>query len=317
MRRQSRPRPQTRCSARRGWSGMSTIHPLTGSTESSARTHRRQPYRWAHPGFSWVDKSGAKRPDRGDSLAAHGPGQAIGLPASLTRGTAEAPGSRAARRAVAPATRSALEAGGAAPQALHRKGIAAVWGKAEHRESEQSNRDQGSSYTHGEPGRPVKGEKVRLILLLAPPRGSGSAFERTEFFFLSANFGCDGVESLGEVVEAVGESGHGEQFAVAGAVGVDDGAELPVAVAGGAADAAVLGDGGEGDVASGGEQLFAGSTDAVSRGAHRASARVWLINSSSRSARRRCRSASAPQPRVSASAARVRASACWAPRTAR
>src|SRR6266702_1711904 len=80
----------------------------------------------AHPGFPWIDKSGAKRPDRGDSLAAHGPGQAIGLPASLTRGTAEAPGSRAARRAVAPATRSALEAGGAAPQALRRKGIASV-----------------------------------------------------------------------------------------------------------------------------------------------------------------------------------------------
>src|SRR6266581_5196521 len=80
----------------------------------------------AHPGFPWIDKSGAKRPDRGDSLAAHGPGQAIGLPASLTRGTTEAPGSRAARRAVAPATRSALEAGGAAPQALHRKGIASV-----------------------------------------------------------------------------------------------------------------------------------------------------------------------------------------------
>src|ERR1035437_4379571 len=54
-----------------------------------------------------------------------------------------------------------------------------------------------------------------------------------------------------------------------------------------------------------------GSTDAVGRGvAHRVSAWVWLINSSSRSARRRCRPASAPQPRVSASAARVRASAC-------
>jgi hypothetical protein len=67
---------------------------------------------------------------------------------------------------------------------------------------------------------------------------------------LSADFGCDGLEGLGEVVQAVGESGDGKQFAVAGAAGVDDGAELPVAVAGGAADAAVLGDGGEGDVAS-------------------------------------------------------------------
>jgi hypothetical protein len=91
---------------------------------------------------------------------------------------------------------------------------------------------------------------LRLILLLAPPRGSGSAFERADFFFLSADFGCDGLEGLGEVVQAVGESGDGKQFAVAGAAGVDDGAELPVAVAGGAADAAVLGDGGEGDVAS-------------------------------------------------------------------
>src|SRR5260370_20666276 len=44
------------------------------------------------------------------------PGQATGLPASLFRGAAEAPGSGAARRAVAPATRSALEAGGAVPQ---------------------------------------------------------------------------------------------------------------------------------------------------------------------------------------------------------
>jgi hypothetical protein len=90
-------------------------------------------------------------------------------------------------------------------------------------------------------------------MLLAPPRGSSPAFERAEFFLLSANFGCDGVEGLGEVVEAVGESGDGEQFAVAGAVGVNDGAEFPVAVAGGAADAAVLGDGGEGDAASVGE----------------------------------------------------------------
>src|SRR5213593_1827149 len=45
------------------------------------------------------------------------PGQATGLPASLPEGTAEARGSRAARRAVAPATRSVLEARGAVPQA--------------------------------------------------------------------------------------------------------------------------------------------------------------------------------------------------------
>ncbi len=108
----------------------------------------------AHPGFSWVDKSGAKRPDRGDSLAAHGPGQAIGLPASLTRGTAEAPGSRAARRAVVPATRSALEAGGAAPQALHRKGIAAVGARPSTGKASSRTVIKGSSYTHGEPGRP-------------------------------------------------------------------------------------------------------------------------------------------------------------------
>src|SRR6266700_990538 len=108
----------------------------------------------AHPGFPWVDKSGAKRPDRGDSLAAHGPGQAIGLPASLTRGTAEAPGSRAARRAVAPATRSALEAGGAAPQALHRKGIAAVGARPSTGKASSRTVIKGSSYTHEEPGRP-------------------------------------------------------------------------------------------------------------------------------------------------------------------
>ena len=49
-----------------------------------------------------------------------------------------------------------------------------------------------------------------LIFLPIPPRGSGSTFERAEFFFLSADFGCDGVEGLGEVVDAVGECGDGE-----------------------------------------------------------------------------------------------------------
>ena len=111
--------------------------------------------------------------------------------------------------------------------------------------------------------------------------GSRCCVERPQFFFLTADSRCDGLEGLGEVVEAVGECGEGEQFAVPGAVGVDDGAELPVAVAGGAADAAVLGDGAEGDVASGGEQLLAGGADPVDSGVgHDGTTFVWLISTS-------------------------------------
>ena len=80
---------------------------------------------------------------------------------------------------------------------------------------------------------------------------------------MSADFRGDGVEGLGEVVDAVGQSGEGEQFAMPGAVGVDDRAEVAAAVAGGAADAAGLGDGGEGDVGAGGDEGFAGGADPV------------------------------------------------------
>ncbi len=51
-----------------------------------------------------------------------------------------------------------------------------------------------------------------------------------DFFFLAADFRGDGVEGLGEVVDAVGQPGEGEQFAVPGAVAVDDRAEVAAAV---------------------------------------------------------------------------------------
>ena len=106
---------------------------------------------------------------------------------------------------------------------------------------------------------------IRLIAgLLSRWPGSWccfAAFERADFFFLPADFRGDGVEGLGEVVDAVGQPGEGEQFAVAGAVAVDDRAEVAAAVAGGAADAGCGGDGGEGDVRAGGDERFAGRAD--------------------------------------------------------
>ena len=93
-----------------------------------------------------------------------------------------------------------------------------------------------------------------------------AVFECTDFFFLAADFHGDGVEGLCEVVDAVGQAGEGEQFAVAGAVGVDDRAELVAAVAGGAADAGGGGDGGEGDVGAGSGEGLAGAADAVGIG---------------------------------------------------
>jgi len=66
----------------------------------------------------------------------------------------------------------------------------------------------------------------------------------------------EGVEGLGEVVDAVGQGGEGELFAVAGPVGVDDRPQVAVAIAGGPGDPADLGDGDEGDVAAVGEELF-------------------------------------------------------------
>ena len=94
-----------------------------------------------------------------------------------------------------------------------------------------------------------------------------AAFERADFFFLPADFCGDGVEGLGEVVDAVGQPGEGEQLAVPGAVAVDDRAEVAAAVAGGAADAGFGGDGGEGDVRAGAGQGFAGRADSGGVGA--------------------------------------------------
>ena len=66
------------------------------------------------------------------------------------------------------------------------------------------------------------------------------------------------------MVDPVSKAGEGEKVAVSGAVGVDQGPQLAVAVAGRSADPAGLGDGGEGYVVAGGEQVFAGGADAFS-----------------------------------------------------
>ena len=147
-------------------------------------------------------------------------------------------------------------------------------------------------------------------------RGSGSAGEAAELFFVAADLSGEGFEAVAELVDLDGEAGEGEGVALVLAVFVDDGAQFGVAVEGGAADAGACGDLGGGDGLAGGEQVLAGLLDA---GGEVAGHEAWVrvMSRSSRSASLRCRWASLSQPRAAASAARVSASARWAARMGR
>ncbi len=144
--------------------------------------------------------------------------------------------------------------------------------------------------------------------------GGGSAFEVSESFFLVADSVGEGFEAGAEVGDFGGEAGEGVAVVAVAAVVVDDGSELGVAVEGGAADAGVFGDGGERDLFAGLGEVRAGGFDGFEVGGQWASA--WAMRVSSRSRRRRWRSASSIHPRVSASSARACVSTRWAASTA-
>ena len=133
---------------------------------------------------------------------------------------------------------------------------------------------------------------------VAVPVGGGSAFEVAESFFLVADSVGLGLEAGAEVCDLGGESGEGVGVVGVAAVFLDHGSELGVAVEGGAADAGVVGDGGEGDCLAVVGEAGAGGFDDLEVGGHAVSA----MSVSRRSRRRRCRSASSIQPRVWASA---------------
>ena len=142
-----------------------------------------------------------------------------------------------------------------------------------------------------------------------------------ELFFVAADLGGERLEGLLELVDLGGERGQRERLAGRVAVLVDQLAQLALAVEGGAADPRALGDLGEGDALPGAQQLGTRLANGLQLAggvlAHALSARVWSISCSRRAIRRRCRSASSPQPRCSASLASSSASLRCAESTGR
>jgi hypothetical protein len=88
-----------------------------------------------------------------------------------------------------------------------------------------------------------------------------SAFEAAELFFVAADAGGDGFEAAAQLVDLDGEAGEGGGVAGAGAVLVDDGAQVGPPVEGGAADPGEDGYLTEGDGLPGRGELGAGGLD--------------------------------------------------------
>ena len=87
------------------------------------------------------------------------------------------------------------------------------------------------------------------------------AFEAAELFFVAADVGGDGFEAAAQLVDLDGQAGQGGGILAAGAVLVDDGAQVGPPVEGGAADAGARGDLAEGDGLPGRGELGAGGLD--------------------------------------------------------
>ena len=87
------------------------------------------------------------------------------------------------------------------------------------------------------------------------------AFEAAELFFVVADLGGDGFEAAAQLVDLDGEAGEDGGVVPAGAVLVDDRAQVGAPVESGAADSGVPGDFGEGDGLAVGGQRGAGSLD--------------------------------------------------------
>jgi hypothetical protein len=95
--------------------------------------------------------------------------------------------------------------------------------------------------------------------LLAAP--AVCAFEAAELFFVAADAGSDGFEAAAQLVDLHGQAGHGGGVASAGAVLVNDSAQVGPPVEGGAADAGEDGYLFECDGPPSGGQLGAGCLD--------------------------------------------------------
>lgn len=80
--------------------------------------------------------------------------------------------------------------------------------------------------------------------------GSSSGWwlgEFAELFFVAFDSFGEGFDGCAKVSDFGGQAGQGSGVGLPGAVFIDDGAQLLVAVEGGAADLGLCGDGGEGD----------------------------------------------------------------------
>ena len=78
---------------------------------------------------------------------------------------------------------------------------------------------------------------------------------------MAADFGGDGFEAAAQLVDLDGQAGQGTGVVAAGAVLLDDGAQVGTAVKGGPADPGAGGYFAERDRLPGGGQLGAGSLD--------------------------------------------------------
>jgi len=86
-------------------------------------------------------------------------------------------------------------------------------------------------------------------------------FHAAELFVVAADLGGDGFEAAAQLVDLDGKTGQGAGILAAGAVFLDDGAQVGPPVEGGPADAGAGGYFGEGDRLPGGGQLGAGGLD--------------------------------------------------------
>jgi len=94
-----------------------------------------------------------------------------------------------------------------------------------------------------------------------PGVSAACAFEAADGLFVAADLGSDGFEAAAELVDLDSETGQGGGVLAAGAVLVDDGAQVGSPVEGGPADPGAGGYFGEGDGLPGCGESGAGGLD--------------------------------------------------------
>ncbi len=93
------------------------------------------------------------------------------------------------------------------------------------------------------------------------PGFAAGAFEAADGFLVVADLGGDGFEAAAQLVDLHGQAGQGAGVLAAGAVLVDDGAQVGPPVEGGAADACACCYFFEGDGLPGSSEVGAGGLD--------------------------------------------------------